>query len=62
MKVKELISLLSQCDSEANVYVESYSDMCANVVRQYSKGNNTVVYIADTTDYIDDDMEEVYSI
>ena len=57
--VKELIEMLQKCSPDAIVCVEAYNNCIANVVKEYyMPDGKTYVYVADETDYIDEDMEE----
>ena len=59
MTVKELIEKLSKCNPDATVCVEANSDVFANVVKEYHLPNGKkYVYVADETDYIDEEFEE----
>lgn len=56
MKVKELIKKLMEMDPEADVYVEALDEPSANKVKQYSIESGNIVYIADTTEYLDSEI------
>ncbi len=45
--------MLMDCDPEAKVCIEAFSDNQANLVKQYHTDTGDCVYIADSTDYLD---------
>ena len=55
--VKELIEMLQKCSPDAIVCVEANRDCIANVVQEYhTHDGKKYVYVADETDYIDENM------
>ena len=57
--VKELIEMLQKCSPDAIVCAEANSNPTANVVQEYhTPDGKKYVYVADNTDYLDDDMVE----
>ena len=57
MTVKELMERLAYCNPNAIVCVEANRDCLANVVQGYRTPDGTeYVYVADETDYIDENM------
>lgn len=62
MIVRELIEKLQKCSPDSTVFVEANNIPNAKVVQEYknTKTGETMVYIADETDYIDDVINEEY--
>lgn len=58
MIVKELIEKLSKCDPNATVYLETWGDPNAKVVREYCDidSNEPFIYISDDMDYIEEEI------
>ena len=59
MTVKELIEMLQKCSPDAIVCAEANRDCIVNVVQEYhTPDGKKYVYVADETDYLDDNMIE----
>ena len=57
MTVKELMEQLAKCNPNAIVCVEANRNNLANIVQGYRTPDGTeYVYVADETDYIDENM------
>ena len=56
MTVKQLIKKLMKLDPDAQVCMESYRCQSANEVKQFQTDQGVLVYIADSTEYIEENM------
>lgn len=61
MKVKDLIQRLQKVDQEAEVVLECFASNEPTLVAEYCDKYadcHTLVYIADTIDYVEEELEE----
>ena len=59
MTVKQLIKKLMKLDPDAQVCIESYRCQSANEVKQFQTNQGALVYIADSTEYIENEMSAI---
>ena len=59
MTVKQLIKKLMKLDPDAQVCIESYRCQSANEVKQFQTNQGALVYIADSTEYIENEISAI---